>query len=122
MANPTITPVSWAEQATLSPAQRDCVTAVVLKILDRKCKMPAGQQEAMLAIYEMLGDPPCGLFEKAVHDCIAEALQQPFLPTPAAEQLHQFRLQAEEKIPKPIMKAFKRKLREELFDQLPVTR
>lgn len=119
MTTMPLTPVTWAEQSALSPLQRDCVTAVALKVLDKKCKMPAGQQEAMLAIYEVLDHQPGGLFGQEVHDCIEQALQHQSIPADTAAQIHRFRLEAEEKIHKPVMKAFKAKLREELFAQQP---
>ena len=115
MTNMPQTPVSWAEQTTLSPLQRDCVTAVALKVLDRKCKMLAGEQEAMLAIYDVLRHQPGELFGSDVYECIDHALQQLIIPADTAAQIHRFRLEAEDKIPKPLMKAFKAKLREELF-------
>ena len=41
----------WAQTAPLDPLQIDCVTAVMLKILDNKCKMLPEQQMALMAVY-----------------------------------------------------------------------
>ena len=118
----SLTPVAWAEQSALEPLQRDCITAVVLKILDCKCKMPAREQEAMLAIYDVLQGQPGGLFGDEFYRCIEQARRQPKLPARLAAEIHRLRIAAEQKIPKPAMKAFKAKLRSELFADVPPTR
>jgi len=111
-----LSPVRWAETAHLDSAQRDCVTAVVLKVLDAKCKMAPGQQEAMLAIYDTLGADGGGLFDQAVHQSIEQARSSPHLEASLRERIHQLRLEAEARIAKPTMKAFKVRLRRELFE------
>lgn len=113
-----LTPTTWAESSDLGPEQLDCITAVALKILDRKCKMPPEEQEAMLAIYDLLHPCPALHFDESVHLAIESALQQETLDPATAETIHQLRLQAEAVIPKPVMKAFKARLRDELFIQL----
>lgn len=120
MENARVTPINWAETSTLSTLENDCVTAVVLKILDRKCKMPADQQEAMLAIYDVIPHQPGGLFDQAEYQCIEQALQQQTIPATLAVRIHEYRVKAEENIPKPVMKAFKARLREELFERTAV--
>lgn len=112
-----MSPVRWAETAHLDALQRDCVTAVVLKILDRKCRMEASQQEAMLAIYDTLGPATAGYFGQPVHACIEKARSRIHLEEALSDQIHHLRLYAEEKIEKPVMKAFKHRLRCELFKQ-----
>lgn len=109
-------PVHWAETARLDSSQRDCVTAVVLKVLDAKCKMPAEQQEAVLAIYDTLGVYSEGLFGPEVHQQIEQARCCQHLEQPLRERIHQLRLEAEARIAKPTMKAFKARLRRELFE------
>lgn len=119
MVTAKITPVSWAEQSALSSLERDCVTAVTLKILDSKCKMPISQQEAVLAIYDVLHHQQKGtLFKPGASACIEEALQVEHLSKDITEQIHRYRLEAEERIPKPVVKAFKAKLRVELFEKI----
>jgi len=112
-----LTPTAWAESSALNAEQLDCVTAVALKILDRKCKMPADEQEAMLAIYDLLHPTPALLFEEEAHQVIDTALQQTIIDPVTAEAVHRLRLDAEARIPKPVMKAFKARLRDELFNQ-----
>lgn len=110
-----LTPTAWAEASELDAEQLDCVTSVVLKILDRKCRMPADEQEAMLAIYDLLHPSPAKHFDDRVHRTIESALQQQTPDTALKEEIHRLRLHAEEVIPKPVMKAFKARLRAELF-------
>lgn len=103
----------WAIEAGFSAEQVDCTTAVVLKILDNKCKMLPGEKAAVIAIYDALSQVPAPLFGNAVHAAI-RAMRL----TPCAEviaTIHQLRVQAEAAIPKPVMKSYKAFLRDGLF-------
>jgi hypothetical protein len=111
-----LTPVRWAQTATLSLTERDCVTAVVLKVLDAKCKMDAPQQEAILAIYDTLERATDGFFDDQVHAGIEQARETLTLEESLKAVIHRERLEAEEKIEKPVMKAFKARLCQELFE------
>lgn len=103
----------WAREAGFNPEQVDCTTAVVLKILDNKCKMSPGEMAAVMAIYDAIRPLPAPLFDSAVHDAINAARQHPM---PAVlETIHQFRVLAEAVIPKPVMKTYKAFLRDGLF-------
>lgn len=103
----------WALEAGFNPEQVDCTTAVVLKILDKKCKMSPGEMAAVMSIYDVVMRIPAPLFDSAVHDAIRAARQE---PTPAAlETIHAFRVHAEAVIPKPVMKTYKAFLRNGLF-------
>lgn len=110
-----LTPTAWAERSELNGEQLDCVTAVVLKVLDRKCKMPPQEQEAMLAIYDLLHPVTAPRFDMTVHRIIGQALQQQTIDAATASEIHRLRLEAEAMIAKPVMKAFKARLRRELF-------
>lgn len=115
MANsPTHPAALWALQTPLSPSQLDCTTAVMLKILDHKCKMTYEAQEALIAIYQVVKDQKAELFGAEVHALIAQAEQHPTLAV--VEQIHAVRVEAEQRIPKPVMKAYKQFLREQLDD------
>lgn len=103
----------WATQAGFSAEQVDCTTAVVLKILDGKCKMLPGEKLAVMAIYDVVRHLAAPLFESAVHDAIRAARQAPGNATPGA--IHALRVHAEAAIPKPVMKRYKAFLREGLF-------
>ena len=103
----------WVQGARLNTMQVDCVTAVVLKILDNKCKMNLEEQLAMLAIYRELRSRQGGVFDEDVHQTIEHALR--VSDVRISRQIHEYRLFAERAIPKPVMKYFKQYLRESLF-------
>ena len=103
----------WAAQAPLDPLQIDCVTAVMLKILDKKCKMNPEEQVAVMAIYHEVKGRPSPLFDDSIHAAIHNAMNARL--GDSAERIHQLRVQAEGMIPKPVMKHFKRYLKESLY-------
>lgn len=105
--------VAWALQAEFNPAQVDCTTAVVLKILDNKCKMLPGEKAAVMAIYNAVKMRPAKLFDATVHEAIYNA--QFDHNGQAAQIIHELRLQAEARITKPVMKSYKAFLRNGLF-------
>ena len=104
---------SWAIRAAFTPEQVDCTTAVVLKILDNKCKMLPGEKFAVMAIYDVVRHLAAPLFDGTVHAAINAARLQPE-PT-ALEAIHPLRVYAEAAIPKPVMKDYKAFLRDGLF-------
>lgn len=112
-----LTPTTWGEGSELDAVQLDCVTAVVLKVLDQKCKMPLHEQETMLAIYGLLHPTPAQHFDEGVHRVIDAALQQQPLDETTRTEIHRLRLLAEALIPKPVMKSFKARLRNEIFQK-----
>jgi hypothetical protein len=103
----------WAETAPLDAVQIDCVTAVMLKILDNKCKMSTEEQMALMAVYQVVRHRPGLLLDEEVHQVIESARlgSDPL----KSERIHDLRVHAEEVIPKPVMKHFKRYLRESLY-------
>lgn len=105
----------WAQQQCFTPDQIDCTIAVVLKILDGKCKMIDGEKRAILAIYDVLPSTDGGRFDAEVHRHIGIARDPGSPPNP--DLIHQLRIRAEELIPKPIMKRYKAFLREGLFGE-----
>ena len=109
-ANPA---AEWAIEACFNAEQVDCTTAVVLKILDNKCKMLPGEKAAVLAIYDVVMRMPAPLFDEAVHAAIADARENP--DSMVLDAIHQFRIRAEAEIPKPVMKRYKAFLRDGLF-------
>ena len=103
----------WAIRAGFTSEQVDCTTAVVLKILDGKCKMLDGEKLAVMAIYDVVRHLAAPLFERAVHNAIRAARLAPGTVTPGA--IHALRVHAEATIPKPVMKRYKAFLRDGLF-------
>ncbi len=103
----------WAVAAAFSPMEVDCTTAVVLKIMDDKCKMLPGEKVAVQAVYDIVRYLPASLFGKEVHRVIDQARRVSV--DAVADQIHHLRVDAEARIPKPVMKAYKAKLRDGLF-------
>ena len=89
----------------------------MLKILDNKCKMSPEQKEAMQVIYEHIKHQPGELFDNEVHSLINSILNdgEPELEMTISEAINKQRVAAERLIPKPVMKAYKKMLRESLF-------
>lgn len=103
---------AWAEATEFSPIHVDCIIAIVLKILDDKCKMGAEEKSSLMAIYEITKSRKGALFDIDIHQEIEAArLGKSVL---VAGRIHQLRKQAEASIEKPVMKAFKVLLRNSL--------
>jgi len=91
----------------------DCTTAVMLKILDGKCKMGSAEKLTMTELYDCLCTRPANFLGTEAHALIAEArLIEPGTMHEALRmQLYEMRLLAETMISRPQMKAFKAMLR-----------
>lgn len=105
----------WAQTTNFEPVHLDCVTAIMLKILDSKCKMGIEEQNALIAIYDVIKQQSGELLEANLHQLIATARQQ--MTAEILQRVHQQRIYAEAVIPKPVMKAFKQRLREALMPE-----
>lgn len=104
--------ISWATQSQFSPSDLNCTTAVVLKILDHKCKIDQAEKDALLAIYDVIKPASDTFLRSDIHQLIAVARK-----TPSEEinlLIHTLRVAAEVAIDKPIMKAYKHRLRQGL--------
>jgi hypothetical protein len=106
----------WAVGTDFEAAHLDCVTAIMLKILDGKCKMGAAEKNALTAVYDVVKVRPRQGLASEVHGLIAAARQHSNADTDAniAADIHTWRVRAEEHIPKPVMKGFKQLLRSSL--------
>jgi hypothetical protein len=115
----------WAMDTTLDPAHLDCVTAVMLKILDGKCRMGGAEKSALTAVYDVVRDRPGQTLGTHVHVLIAlarrgqETTSHAFVPAEIRDPIHALRIEAESRIPKPVMKGFKQWLRASLPMQTP---
>lgn len=103
----------WALENDFDAAQIDCTIAVVLKILDNKCKMLPGEKAAIMAIYDIVKQQHGKLFTAEVTQVIDAARLK--TSSTLAHTIHELREYAEANIPKPTMKAFKAILRDGLF-------
>lgn len=104
---------TWAQAMQFDAAQVDCTIAVVLKILDDKCKMLPGEKVAVMCVYDAIKLQPGYLFDNETHATIARARTQ--TNEDCKTMIHELRVYAEANIPKPVMKAYKAILRDGLF-------
>lgn len=103
---------AWARRAEFEPIQLDCVTAIMLKALDGKCKMGEADKTALAAVYDVVKRRPGQGLADEVHDLIVAARQG--MDADVAGRIHDWRVRAEAHIPKPAMKAFKQRLAEQM--------
>jgi hypothetical protein len=103
----------WASKQTFNTINIDCITTIVVKILDGKCKMNTGEISAIMEIYDMACFNKGILFREEEHALIREARESS--SESALLRIHELRKHAESVIPKPVMKMFKSRLRDGLF-------
>lgn len=101
----------WLATHPLSPAHVDCATAVMLKILDGKCKMRPTEKTLMALLYDQVRARPGALLGAAEHALIAEARAS--LDEAMRLRVYEQRVLAETRISRPVMKGFKAMLREQ---------
>lgn len=107
----------WAQRTVFEPIHLDCVTAIMLKILDAKCKMGVPEKTALTAVYDVIKQRPGQGLGDEVHVLIAAARQDKsteVAKSVLSESIHVWRERAEAFIPKPVMKDFKQLLRASL--------
>jgi hypothetical protein len=99
----------------LRPAHVDCATAVMLKILDGKCKMSPVEKVIMEQLYDDVKTQTSDKLRQKDHDFIAQARKrrdEEGLDDDVRNQIYEQRLYAETMISRPVMKDFKRMLRQ----------
>jgi len=101
----------WALTHPLAPIHVDCATAVMLKILDGKCKMRTEEKRVMELLYDEVKTQPGRLLDTALHLLIAQAREHPDEAT--KNIIYEKRLLAETAISRPVMKGFKAMIRQE---------
>ena len=101
----------WAQAHALSPVHIDCVTAVMLKILDGKCKMHGPEKIVMASLYDHIKAQPGLKLGAEIHHLITAARNA---SSDALKNLiYEKRVLAETGISRPVMKAFKAMIRQE---------
>ncbi|MGR8934951.1 MAG: hypothetical protein ACU837_11275 [Gammaproteobacteria bacterium] len=106
----------WVENHPLSPLQVDCAVAVMLKILDGKCKMRPDEKLVMTLLYDQIKDQSGQLLSGELHPLIAAARKRSD-DEALKMQVYEQRLLAETAISRPVMKQFKAFIREQgLFE------
>lgn len=101
----------WVERHPLKPIEVDCATAVMLKILDGKCKMDADEKVVMALLYDQVKQYPGELLGGDIHQMIAEARDD--LSDRRRDAIYELRVLAETRISRPVMKGFKAMIRRE---------
>lgn len=101
---------AWAATAHLEPVEIDCATALMLKIIDGKCRMNPAEKAIMAVVYDVVKDRPGRHLGAADHVLIAlaRASRDPDL----LARVYERRVLAETMISRPAMKAYKAMLRE----------
>lgn len=99
-----------AATAHLDPREIDCATALMLKIIDGKCRMNPAEKAIMALVYDVVKDRPGRHLGAADHALVALARdsRDPDLPARVCER----RVLAETMISRPVMKAYKAMLRQ----------
>ncbi len=103
--------VAWVAVHALTPSDIDCATAVMLKILDGKCRMAEVEKCVMAALYDTVRDRSGQRFGEAEHTVIATARQG--TDEAMKNAIYERRVLAETAISRPVMKAFKAMIRAE---------
>ncbi len=101
---------NWLAHNLLAPIEVDCVAAVMLKILDGKCKMAADEKNLMAELYHQVKSQSGLLLGSEIHDLIQRAGDAP--DGEMRNLIYEQRVLAETHIARPTMKAFKARLRE----------
>ncbi|GAB1260436.1 hypothetical protein [Aurantivibrio plasticivorans] len=108
----------WFSEQVFEPLDVDCVTTIKLKILDGKCKMTEEDKWVIGLLYEVTKGIPGKLFDEDMYALIEEACAV-MAGSWEAEQheqlrinIYEKRLLAETMISRPVMKAFKKMIRE----------
>lgn len=109
--------LDWAAEHVLTPPEVDCATAVMLKVLDGKCKMSEEEKVIMTHLYRAIRQQTGIHLGQPVHRRIARALswqaQHGRLDEELRDQIYEIRVLAETAISRPVMKRFKARLREQ---------
>ncbi|PMR77491.1 hypothetical protein [Billgrantia endophytica] len=106
----------WVERHPLSPAHVDCAIAVMLKILDGKCKMKPTEKRVMALLYRQIAPRTGERLDSGVHELIAMAHGN--LDEAMKNRIYEQRVLAETIISRPVMKGFKAMIRRQgLLDE-----
>ena len=93
--------IAWAEAHPLSPLEVDCATAVMLKILDGKCKMSREEKLFMTHLYHAVKARPGERLGRDIHQLIAEA--EGHLDDAMRNHIYELRVLAETRISRPVI-------------------
>lgn len=101
----------WLAAHPLAPRHVDCAIAVMLKILDGKCKMRPTEKQVLELLYDQLAGVPGERLGGETHALIAEARGR--LDEAMKNRVYEQRVLAETIISRPVMKGFKALIRQQ---------
>ena len=101
----------WVHNHELSMTHIDCITAVMLKILDGKCKMAEQEKDVMALLYDEVRVRSGNQLGQELHCLIAVARDN--LDEAMRNHIYEKRVLAESIISRPVMKKFKAMIRRE---------
>jgi len=99
----------WTQCTELSASDVDCITTIMLKILDGKCKMFPQEKEVITIIYDVTKHQQGNILGEDIHTLIRQARLS--MSEDLVEKIYEQRLYAETMVSRPVMKAFKAMLR-----------
>ncbi len=102
---------AWVAARALTASDVDCATAVMLKILDGKCKMAEAEKAVMERLYDAVKFRPGQRLGADSHALVAAARGEG--GEALKEAVYEQRVLAETAISRPVMKAFKAMIRRE---------
>lgn len=106
---------AWLDHNPLCAFEIDCAIAVKLKIMDGKCKMTVEDKIVMSALYSAILPQSGKLMGEEMHEFIRDSESR--LNEDLKNEIYEKRVLAETMISRPVMKAFKKRLRQQgLFD------
>lgn len=101
---------SWVKENPFTPSDVDCATAVMLKILDGKCKMKPTEKIVMTHLYEAVKQQAGLKLGQDIHQLITA--NKNHRNEEMIEHIYEKRVLAETMISRPIMKKFKAGIRQ----------
>ena len=106
----SVTIHDWLQAHPLSAMDLDCITTIKLKIMDGKCKMQLLDKQVISRVYQAINKEYETILGDDVHQFIVENAD---CKNDEASTLavYEKRLLAETKISRPVMKAFKARVR-----------
>jgi hypothetical protein len=100
----------WANAHDWLAEEVDCVTALMLKIIDGKCKMNEADKAAAVVLYDAIGQRAGQCLDPVLHKLIAATRHG--TDEAGRMRVYEERVMAEIRISRPVMKGFKGLLRD----------
>lgn len=105
--------IEWSQHKYFDHIQLDCLTALMLGIIDGHCHLDPQQQQAIVTIYSVTGARPGNLFDPQIYRFIECTLQH--RDALSLKQVHQLRQYADATLPQAAIKACEQMLWDVLY-------